>query len=206
MFSINTAEIRWFLPGSMPGNLVDWLQQQNGVYDDQPPRTDVYMVLPQQDMLGIKLREGRLELKKRIIQHEAYNAEGIGGKIESWKKWSIMAADGVSPGTMYFQDAAHWISIQKNRFLQKYEVSETGGLMPHPQTGYPASGIAVELSELTLMENTWWTFGLECFGNTGNNHKVLIHSIPSLISGFPASGLTRASSAGYPEWINQQLQ
>jgi hypothetical protein len=203
MFSIATAEIRWFIPGNIPENVSVWLALQKGTREEQSPRSDLYLVLPGQDSLGIKLREGRIEIKKRLAIHEDLEAPGITGRVESWIKWSVKAEDELTPEHLLSHDPSHWISINKKRCLQKYEIGDEGNLMPHRMEGFPPEGIAVELSELNAGDDSWWTFGLECFGNSEQVYPDLMTFIPSLTDGFPCGELIHSRSSGYPEWIRR---
>lgn len=205
MFIITTAEFRWFGPGLTPAGLLRWHANQEGTYEEQQPRTDVYMVLPGQDGLGIKFREGRLEFKKRVDIHPAFNADSLDGRPESWIKWSIKSADEAGPDDPSLQDSIHWIHIRKKRFLLKHAIGQDYRLCPPPETGYPAQGIAVELSELEVRNENWWTFGIECFGPARQVYPTLLEVLPLLIKGIPGKKLVPDSSMGYPEWINRIL-
>ena len=62
MFTITSAEIRWFIKGQIPSSVFDWFNGLNENYVNQPERTDYYLVLKSDDALGIKLREGKVEI------------------------------------------------------------------------------------------------------------------------------------------------
>ena len=205
MFSITTAEIRWFIPGRGFGKVLEWLRAKEGLYQEEPPRTDLYLKFPGGHDLGVKLRQGRIELKKKLIHHGQYDREGISGKIESWIKWSIVGEEGLSPGNDIFGDATHWLPIQKTRYLKKHAISGDK-LSPFPREGFPEKGIAIELSVLEALGQDWWTFGLECFGNTGEVHPDLTKHLHHLTEGFPVGILSAEQSMGYPEWIGQIIK
>ena len=44
MFTITTAEIRWFLPGHPDENLATWLRGLDGTFEEQEPRNDLYLL------------------------------------------------------------------------------------------------------------------------------------------------------------------
>ncbi len=60
-------ELRWFYPGKLPENIQLWFQQNCLIDPLKSPeeREDVYLYSPGCDYLGIKLRQGRLEVKWR---------------------------------------------------------------------------------------------------------------------------------------------
>lgn len=206
MFSISTAEIRWFLPGQLPVNLLGWLSGQNGLFEDQPGRTDIYLVFPGQENLGVKLREGRMEFKKRIATAVEYKSTSLTGHLETWIKWSLEAGEKFLPDSVFFADPDHWIHIDKKRYLQKYAIDPEGNLTKPPPAGYPEKGIAVELSELKMEGSDWWTFGLECFGRRDAVHKDLLNHLPQLTKGFPGPDPGMTNSFGYPAWISRRPQ
>jgi hypothetical protein len=205
MFSIITAEIRWFIQGSAYGMVHAWLKVLDGLYQEELPRTDLYLIFPGGHDLGVKLRQGKIELKKKLAHHGQYDHEANAGRIESWIKWSINGEEGLSPDNNFFGDPTHWLPIQKTRFLQKYAISGDQLILP-PRAGFPEKGIAVELSAVKVLGQDWWTFGLECFGNTGDIHTDLMKLLPRLTIGFPAGMLAAERSMGYPEWIGQLIK
>lgn len=203
MFSITTAEIRWFKKGKIPQVLLDWIQSNEGIYEDQSPRTDVYLIIDSVPTIGIKVREGRMEIKKKLSTVESFSIEAISGYPETWIKWSSKTADDVKEDYPLLQDKDQWIQIQKKRTLRKFEVSASGQLLPFPETFYPEVGIAIEVSDLEVNDQSWWTFALECFGPQDRVLADLKTVIPTLLTNFPPIELTKDLSMAYPEWIGR---
>ena len=203
MFSISTAEIRWFYPGSIPDKIYSWLKGKTGFYEDQPLRTDNYLLLPEQENLGIKLRQGRMEIKKRTEVHPEYIAPGIAGSVESWIKWSIPAEQHTDSLQHILSDQAHWVAIQKNRSVQKYAIGEYQSVIPYPSEGYPKEGVMLESCELLINSQTWWTLAIECFGPSEKVHSNLLTVIPGMLKTDSNLSLSVAYSSGYPEWISR---
>lgn len=204
-FSVYTAEIRWFLTGSVPEEIVDFLKQLPGKFENQPERTDVYFLMNGIPELGIKLREGRVELKKRTAIHNDYSADGTTGKVESWLKWSIQATEELNPFKAMFQDPKHWLSIRKKRSLVKFEVADDGIPILPPEDHYPENGIALEVSALEIKKTNWWTVGLECYGAPDKVHPNLLSVAPQFFGDLPGNKFSRSNSFGYPEWILQTI-
>jgi len=201
MFSIATTEIRWFFPGRIPDHLYDWHNNKKGLFENQHPRTDVYLFLPDQNNLGIKLREGRIEFKKRLSIHDDYLVSGLSGNVETWIKWSIKVEDDLDPFNHLFDDSSNWVKIRKKRYLQKYKIIENHKFVAHPRGIFPQEGLALELSELDINDQPCWTLGLESYGNPENVYINLSLAIPLLIGDIPNIRLTKKQSFGYPEWI-----
>jgi len=56
-----TAELRWFYRGTLP-KVVQWFQQCQPAKHLAPPEERLYLYSPECEYLGIKLRQGRLEM------------------------------------------------------------------------------------------------------------------------------------------------
>src|SRR5262245_61055024 len=99
---LNSREVRWFFEGSVSehGTLKDWFETTapvskvgavgppawKGRLDGTP---DVYLLVPDTDDIGIKWREGELQIKGRISNAGlAAFSGGHQGAVEHWTKWS----------------------------------------------------------------------------------------------------------------------
>ena len=83
-------ETRWFIDEELSEeNLKNWIKVLKLIKEDE--RTDTYLALPKPhcDVLGIKSREGKFEIKYRD-SFETFNLEEIDvkGKYEFWSKCS----------------------------------------------------------------------------------------------------------------------
>jgi hypothetical protein len=202
-FAIHTCEIRWFNNGNLPEEIVHHLKQLPGKFEGHPERTDVYFLLKGAPDLGIKLREGRVELKKRTSVHDDYDFSGISGQVESWRKWSIQATGELNPFHPMFQNPKHWVNIRKTRSLVKFGITNNEMLVLPPEDRYPENGITLEASVLEMKKVTWWTVGLECYGAPENVHTYLLNFAPKILKNLAVKGFSRSNSFGYPEWISQ---
>ena len=107
-----TEEIRWFFSGTTPKSVTAWYEAQVCAASDQPPRTDFYLRLDDDDSLGIKLREGRIEVKQRkeaggLVQL----SEKVVGQVEAWRKWSFDLAETEES----VAEATQWVGVWKAR-------------------------------------------------------------------------------------------
>src|SRR2546422_3121611 len=60
-----TAEVRWFFEGQVPDEIEQWFCRSNLALK-AAPREDHYLLFPAVLGLGLKMREGRLEVKSLI--------------------------------------------------------------------------------------------------------------------------------------------
>ncbi|MEJ2758044.1 MAG: hypothetical protein P8046_06115 [Anaerolineales bacterium] len=123
-----THEIRWFVPGPLPQPIQAWFKAF-GKRVVQPPRTDSYLH-GLDATLGIKTREGSLEVKQRTAGHGDFTFHSkITGQVESWVKWSFPLATSAAPINL---DTANWTPVHTVRQLLLYTFSEQGEIKLHP--------------------------------------------------------------------------
>jgi hypothetical protein len=196
-----TAEVRWFNWGPVPRAVLDWLEQRSSLPAPQPPRQDHYLGLGNAS-LGIKLREGRIEVKMRLQQRGmARFGENIVGQAERWRKWSFPLSD-PDPGS-WLSPAGAWIPVRKVRRLHRYGLAEDGTVSLVPSDRLPTAGCDFELSEVRTVEGTWWSVCFEAFGPAAGLEDSL-YAVAAIIMapGWPVA-MEAEGSYSYPEWLVQ---
>ena len=196
--AFQTLETRWFFPGSIPPEVVAWFHSLGDV-QAQLPRTDLYL-LGTGESLGVKLREGRVEMKKRIEQHgEVEFTLGVSGRVESWVKWSMAVSGGLLPD---FGAAPHWAAVEKSRQMLYYRLDEMGQVVLSNPGSLPQTGGGLELTALQVHGQVWWTVGVEVFGKTDNWVDVLLGI---LVQSFENVDILWGckSSYGYADWLRR---
>ena len=119
-----TMEVRWFYEGTVPPEVLEWFQQGTRKPEEQPRRVDYYLRLTDGDSLGIKLREGRIEIKQRhrqcgvVCLHK--RATGV---VEHWRKWSFGLAEAYGEPASVAAAAPSWIGVGKRRRLRTYRLT-----------------------------------------------------------------------------------
>jgi hypothetical protein len=198
-----TVEVRWFFEGRVPEGVAEWFRR--GVYgpDEQPRRVDHYLRLGETESLGIKLREGRIEIKQRHRPHGVVRFhERAAGLVEGWRKWSLPLA-GVGEGLAHalVPDSA-WMAVQKERSLRNYRLGSGGQLVPVPGVAYPGQGCGAELTTVEAGGAVWWSLAFEAFGPESSLQENLVSGIEHLFAreGVPFP-LDARASYGYPRWL-----
>ena len=200
-----TAEVRWFWQGEVPNAALTWLTAQPGDAPSKDTRTDHYLLVNATDTLGVKLREGNIELKQRMepprIESLADRAQGL---VELWTKWSFDLARERSV-LHQLTDSPTWIGIKKTRWLKAYRVTDQGNVEPLPKDEDPTQLCTVEITRVTALPETqrdpWWTLGLEASGNETRLIQTLIRTAAGLLdASFPAA-MTTENSHSYPQWL-----
>lgn len=88
-------------------------------------REDVYLYTPGCDYLGIKLRQGGLEIKWRYLEKTAMQFGSlVKGNVEKWKKWRCADSSEESFSLQQIGDNPVWVKVRKVRYSQLYQVVE----------------------------------------------------------------------------------
>jgi hypothetical protein len=197
-----TAEVRWFGEGPVPPELRGWFQRRGPGVVAQPRRVDFYLHLPDTDSLGVKLREGRIELKQRQRQFGVVPFPGrAAGLVEHWRKWSFGLAAAEAALVSAVASSTAWIGVSKERGLHRYQVTEGGEVVAASGTGFPGRGCDLELTRIRVGAREWWSLGLEVFGEESTLHARLLLVAGRVLAAGPSLGLDERDSFGYPAWL-----
>jgi hypothetical protein len=198
-----TAEIRWFLAGDPSADVRDWYAAACPAAIRPARRVDRYLALPSVESLGIKLREGRLELKRRVATlGRATLAGAVRGRLERWEKWSLPApALGSDEAELLLESSASWLPVEKRRALCAF-VSDSDRTARATRTMPTDRGCGVELVRLVISGAPWWSLGLESFGPEDTLEKDLEATARTIFGIDPPPLFTEERSFGYPRWLS----
>ena len=193
-----SVETRWFLPGIAPPEVVLWFQDEMAM--PQPPRVDTYLHTPGVHDLGIKLREGRIELKQRLNvlgQHTFHPL--VTGVVESWGKWGFPVNAANSEGEAL---SGAWIPVAKERIIRRYQVTLGGDIRAIPGWLFPLQRSTIAIANIVINDTTWWSLNLEVVGTDIDLFNALrvTADLAFMKSGFPT--LSTAQSYSYPQWLD----
>ena len=197
-----TVEVRWFRKGRIPAEVVDWFQRPPGVPEDQRARVDHYLRFEEGEAVGIKLREGRIEIKQRHCRLGLVRFhQRAAGEVDHWRKWGFDVVGGdVDPGLL-LAPASSWIEVEKERRLRRYLIGRDRKITAAHAVEMCARGCDLELTRLSAEGTEWWTIGLEAFGEESflRDHLLLAAEFVFGSEGSPV--LEAGDSASYPEWL-----
>ncbi len=202
-----TVEIRWFFRGIIPGGVQAWFNQIDANFTQptiQPARTDVYLLEPGNSSLGIKLREGRIELKQRLREYGPFEFnQGMRGNVEGWRKWSFSISLGQSHHQAIGEYGNSWMDVKKERALFCFQVM--GGEITSTQIPeFSRGGCNLELTQIHVARKPWWSVGLEAFGDEESNLDRLVIVAKNIFAKTPTHNFSSQSSFGYPQWLNSR--
>ena len=200
-----TSEIRWFNKGQLPEDMLQWFYNHPGKPEEKAERTDYYL-LHTGPSLGIKLREGKIEIKQRKTQMgimEFMNQQE--GFAEQWGKWSF-SIDEENPDIIpLIRPSSDWLPVTKKRFLLRY-AWEHERIFPVSTDAQYMQACDTELSVIHCNDETWWSLCFEAFGREGQNTKKLKQVTSWLFDPPAPQHFESGHSFAYPYWLSLVLQ
>jgi hypothetical protein len=195
---IHSLEVRWILPGQLTAAAAGW-------FGRFPAETrvveDAYLLDPHLPGLSVKMRGGRaLEVKAYHGSPGLLELAGRArGRLESWQKWSFPHG----PAGQGSSDRAGWGPVTKRRRISWFSQA----------TGVGAPGLgekprcAVELTEVDVRGEPWWTLGFEATGPVealrGELDAAAALVFAQALPGRLELGIDDSKS--YAQWLRQRL-
>ncbi len=201
---LTTYELRWFYPGKIPEQIQHWFEDNCLIKPIQPSETrdDIYLYSPECKFLGIKLRQGRLEVKWRKAELGLINfGEFVEGKAEKWGKWLCCDPTEESFQPQQVLNNPVWVSVQKSRYSQHYQVSPEFSPRSVTANENIGNGCSVELTQLVVRENAWWSLAFEAFGDDARLMENLQLTASWVFNTYRGSKLLAVDSYAYPSWL-----
>jgi len=197
-----TVEARWFCRGMVPRSVLEWFQA-GGSHPYEPfSRTDYYLRRPAGDTLGIKLREGRIEIKQRQREYGLQRLhQRVAGQVEGWGKWSFALAGADSGISGVVASDPAWVGVKKERRLRVYQLTADKEVIATSAGENPAQGCGVELTQVSVGEQVWWSLGFEAFGVESTQQDSLLRIARHVLSASEPPALDAQDSRSYPQWL-----
>jgi hypothetical protein len=165
-------------------------------------REDAYLLDPDLGGLSVKIRGGQ------ILQVKAFGGSpGIlelrgraRGRMQYWRKWSVPFGPPSSSGG----DSEGWKRVRKQRRTSRFSLTHgritasAGGRVGEPRC-------AVELTEIRVHHQDWWSLGLEATGPADLLRPVLGATAAFVFTQPLPSGadFRMQDSTSYAEWLRQ---
>lgn len=204
-----TVEVRWFREGSLPAEVKSWFAVCPGKADGWESRVDSYLSLNSGN-IGIKLREGRLEIKQRSqkIGYLQFNKR-MAGLVERWWKIGTDLSQLPTKDEPLFNDLSGWKAVRKERNLKLYRSEDFGtdntrlspGDRPSIRENDLELGCTLEIAGIHFMGQDWWSLAFEAFGEPGAAYSLLLNVIKPLTYNQQSPKLKTSESYSYPRWL-----
>ena len=212
---VYSAEIRWFFKNKFEVELIEkWFNSQSQVFADKWDRADIYLWQPGLDKVGIKIREGKVEVKVLLADRgEVPFSNHNAGLVNDWVKYSfgLQESDAENQNLLHQFSAGKlntdkplWVRVDKERLLLKFSVNPADKSVQRvPENTWPPEGCGVELTRIKVNQQTFYTFGLEAFSNTQLERCNLEVTLERIMPDMPVSGLRRQQSYSYPGFLQE---
>jgi hypothetical protein len=210
-------EVRWFFEGSVEDhlNLKKWFETADpipkkgtisaplwkGRLKDEP---DVYLRIPGAEDLGIKWREGELQIKGRTAALGTQVFCGIHqGHVERWVKWSYAKMPDEFR-RLFVERMLPRVSVHKLRALRKLCLDTTVGTAQEvdPKT-FVDRGLGCELTDLKVSGKQFCSLAFEAFPDDSAMHDAFSRIVSAFLNRVPDVGLSADKSMSYPVWLQQ---
>lgn len=204
-----TVEVRWFYEGRVPPDVLTWFQGGGCGPEEPSCRVDHYFRLPDRDSLGIKLRQGRLEIKRRCHDWGVVRFhKSVAGRVEHWRKWSLELARAEEDLAGLAAPSSAWIAVRKERRLRTYRLVSGGAGMDRAARVVAVDaesdadpGCDWELTTVNVGDRTWWSVCFEAFGEESVLRETLVGVAGHVLGGGVPRAFDAAHSYGYARWL-----
>lgn len=144
-----TRELRWFF-AEPPAAFTAWRGEEQRRVDYYAPLCD--------GRLGVKLREGRLEVKV-LLGEEPVGATSLPDlNHQLWRKTS-QPVDEAGVDALEAWAAEFWLPVRKRRWVRSFQ--RRGGHFMESNSAGSANAAAAEWAEVRLHDRVAWTFCVE---------------------------------------------
>ena len=193
MIPFDSTEIRWFFEGAMPPRVLERFSS-DAASPAAERRGDEYLVSSDEG-LGVKLREGHVELKVRRPSRHRIEVGEADGWLEQWTKWSLASPDVPGDGASL---SGPWVRVEKARRQARF--AWDAGSVRVVQAGRVPRGGAVELTDLELGGVAHWSFAVEAFEH-GEEAGRMVRTAARRWLERLALTASVVRSMGYPAWL-----
>ena len=208
---VSSQEVRWFLEGGVDRHpeLRRWVE--DGSADPKwigrlGGKPDAYLIIPGSADMGIKWREGQLQIKGLESSMGTQKFDGSHeGKVERWIKWSYEGKT--------IEDAfGHWfnttkgapkiVEVHKTRCLRKVRISPFAPKPIEVDAKTPIDrGGALEVTDLRVGAQAFTSVAFEAFPTDSGMHNDFTVFVNGFLEKLSGVKLTDANSMSYPAWL-----
>jgi hypothetical protein len=139
--TLASREVRWFFDDNKDNSRIlrEWIDfdptgkfPAKGIWKgDLGDREDLYAVIPNANDMGMKWREGELQIKgRRVDCGVQYFGNAVFGRVEEWLKWSYKGESVEAAFRPWFNadgsKGPQIVAVAKRRALRKIRIDAKG--------------------------------------------------------------------------------
>ena len=195
-----SLEVRWIFPGRLDAAVSGWFRRFPAWVES---REDTYLLSPEPRGLSVKIRGGRaLEAKAYRGSPGSLDVAGRArGRMESWRKWTTA----LDPSSREGRDPSCWRPVGKTRRVAQFSLAGGRIVSGAPQGGHEPR-CHLELTEIRMQDQDWWSLGFEATGPAHLLRTVLeatagpvfTHALPGDLQPGPRE------CRSYAQWLGQR--
>ena len=215
-----SREVRWFFEGSLENNggLLQWFRSAEpfarrgdvpqAVLQERLDGTpDVYLLLPGHADMGIKWREGLLQIKGRVASAgpAAFGGEHE-GIVERWAKWSYSDLPDDYRALFDSGRKLRTASVSKTRAVRLINLEN--GVADAEEVDISTwldRGIAAEITDIGIGGQEYCTLGFEAFPDAAIRQGVFNDAVSAFLGALGDPVLKTGQSMSYPAWLQSLL-
>ena len=199
--AVRSLEVRWIFPGQLKAAVAGWFGRFPAGTES---REDTYLLDPPLRGLSVKVRGGGA-LEVKVYRGSPGILEVTGrarGRLESWQKWSFPHG----PPSHDSGDPAGWRPVSKRRRISWFSLAGGPVRIGAPGLG-EQPGCAVELTEVDVRGEAWWSLGFEATGPAEALRGELDAAAALLFAQAMPGGMELGldDSTSYAQWLCQRL-
>jgi len=193
---VDSLEVRWIAAGPATTAMREWF---TGFPAGTDARDDAYLLLPRLAGLSVKLRDrAALDVKSYLSSAGVLELPPrCRGRLEYWRKWSFRynradQGDALPPG---------WSMVRKRRLRTWFPAP--AGRDPAASPAAVQAGCAVELTQVQLRGEPWWSLGFEATGPAELLRAALDHAAGVIFARPLPAGVDFSldTSRSYAAWL-----
>ena len=196
---VRSLEVRWIFPGRLEAAVAGWFGRFPA---ETESRQDTYLLNPPLRGLSVKVRGGgALEVKAYRGSPGILEVPGRArGRLEAWQKWSFPFSP-LRPGS---GDPAGWTPVRKRRRISRFPLA-SGPIAAHAPGLGPQPQCKVELTEIRVHGQHWWTLGFEATGPASLLRSELQAAAALVFAQALPGGVEPGpdESRSYAQWLGQ---
>ena len=215
----SSIEVRWFFDVGHRDTVKSWFEEYSPVARSNDVRSvewagrkgdepDTYLLLPGYPNMGIKWREGTLQVKGLVadVGDRSY-AGRHEGHVQRWIKWTY--AEVPEPLRALFlgtdEDKEVLVPVSKTRAVRLIEIEQSGEYIEVPGSKWIGQGVAFEMTDLQVRGRDFCTVGFEAFPDSTAVRDRFDDIVGEFLTGLEAPLLSLDLSMSYPSWLNGRL-
>jgi len=200
---VRSLEVRWIFPGQLDTAVAGWFGRFPAGTES---REDTYLLDPPMRGLSVKVRGGRA-LEVKVYHGSPAILEVAGrafGRLESWQRWSFPFSplSPLSPGS---GDPPGWRPVRKRRRITRFSAASRTIAATAAALGQQPR-CEVELTEVRVSGQDWWTLGFEATGPADLLRRELEAAAALVFAEALPGGVEPGpdESRSYAEWLGQR--